>query len=73
MKMYGIRGRHSGELMTWSGRVIVHDNKDEMQFIFEGADIVEVPRSIEPELMISIKHHPDFGSYQWPLEMNVFR
>jgi hypothetical protein len=73
MKLYALQGDVSKDLMTWRGRVIVHDSKREMEFIFRGARVVEVPRDISADMMISIKHHPDFASYQWPLERNKFR
>lgn len=63
-----------GDLLTWRGRVLVHDSKPEMEFLFAGdVRVVECPRDIPPEQTIEIRWHPNLSSVQWPLTREQFR
>lgn len=57
-----------GDLLTWNGRVIVHDSRGEMEFLLAGdVRIVECPRSIPPEQTIELRFHPQFSHHRFPL------
>jgi hypothetical protein len=73
MARYALQGAVSRDLLTWNGRVLVHDSKPEMEFLFAGARVIECPRSIPPEQTLSIRHHPDLASVTWPLNRKDFR
>lgn len=71
---YALRGAVSRDLLTWNGRVLVHDSRPEMEFLFvRGASVVECPRDIPPEQCLEIRHHPSFAAVQWPLDRKDFR
>lgn len=71
---YALQGAVSRDLLTWQGRVLVHDNRDEMEFLFTGdVRVIECPRDIPQEQTLSIRHHPDLASVTWPLNRKDFR
>jgi hypothetical protein len=71
---YALRGAVSRDLLTFGGRVLIHDNRPEMEFLFTGdASVVECPRDIPPEQTLAIRHHPDLAAVQWPLTKEQFR
>jgi hypothetical protein len=56
------------DLLSWHGRVLVHDNRDELEFLLAGAvRVVECPRDIPPEQCLEIRHHPQFAHHRFPL------
>lgn len=71
---YALRGAVSRDLLTWNGRVLVHGDKAELEFLFTGdVSVVECPRSIPPEQTLAIRHHPNLAAVQWPLTKEQFR
>ena len=74
MTRYALQGTISRDLFTWNGRVLVHDNADEMAFLFTGdVKVIVCPRDIPPEQTLSIRHHPQLASVTWPLDRRNFR
>lgn len=73
MRRYGIAGPVSGELLRHRGRVLVHDDRAELEFLLADARVVEVPDWITPEETMPISQHPDMASVQWPLQREHFR
>ena len=72
-KLYAMQGLISKELLTFRGRVIVHNDRSEMEFLFEGVRVIELPPGeFTPQQMLKVKDHPDFSSYLWPLTRNRF-
>lgn len=70
---YAMEGENSHQLLSWRGLVIVHDNRDELEFlIFGKLHSVELPRNFEVENTIWVKDHPSFQSVAWPLERDDF-
>lgn len=62
------------DLLTWRGRVLVHNNAKELEFLLAGdIRIVECPRSIPPEQCMEIRYHPQLASVTWPLDKRNFR
>ena len=63
-----------GDLLTWNGRVIVHDSRGELEFLLTGPiRIVDCPRSIPPEQTIELRFHPQFAHHQFPLRREDYR
>jgi hypothetical protein len=63
-----------GDLLTWNGRVIVHDSRGELDFLLTGPiRIVECPPSIPPEQTIELRFHPQFAHHQFPLRREDYR
>lgn len=74
MSRYALQGAHSRDLLTWNGRVLVHDNRGELEFLMTGdVRVVDCPRDIPPEQTLSIRYHPQFASVRWPLTREQFR
>lgn len=70
---YGIQGPVSGELVTYGGRVLVHDNAAELGFLLPGARVVTVPRDIPTEQTMPISAHPELAGVRFPLDRRDFR
>jgi len=69
--MYALRGSRSGELLTFGGKVIVHDNAAELAFLVKDAWVVRT--EIDPDDAIPIWAHPDLASVSFPLNRSDFR
>ncbi|MGC5565340.1 hypothetical protein ACPYPG_21230 [Streptomyces sp. FR-108] len=72
MKRYALCSE-KGDLLSWGGKVIVHDNKAELEFLMRGVRIVECPRDIPDDQTIPIRFHPDMATVTWPLDRRSFR
>lgn len=77
---YGIRGATSGELLSYKGAVIIHDNPHEMEFILVGTGGAvglpgktpkEVATRIQRKAML-LKDHPDLSHVRWPIQREDF-
>lgn len=73
MTRYGLKGNRSGVLLTYGGRVLVHGNDRELQFLFPGTEVVQVPAGIPEELILPIYAHPELASVRFPLNRKDFR
>jgi hypothetical protein len=74
MSRYALQGALSRDLLTWNGKVLVHDDRAEMEFLFTGdVRVIPCPRDIPPEQTLSICHHPNLASVTWPLRREDFR
>lgn len=63
-----------GDLLSWRGRVLVHDSAAEMEFLFAGdVKVTECPRDLTPEETLDIRFHPQLASVRWPLDRKDFR
>lgn len=75
--MYALYGRGSGDLLTLHGRVIVHDNQREMEYLFPSAVIVKVnERDVKkrsPFEVLPLRDHPGLQHVSWPLNRDDFR
>jgi hypothetical protein len=68
---YGLVGAASGELLTHRGRVLVHGNRDELEYLFPNTRVVRLSDGdIGPTL--PIRDHPDMASVKWPLRRKDF-
>jgi hypothetical protein len=70
---YALQGPVSGELLTYGGRVLVHDNAAELGFLVPGVRVVTVPRDIPPEQTLPISAHPGLAGVRFPLDRRDFR
>lgn len=73
MTRYGLQGVTSGELITYGGRVLVHDNPAELAFLIAGARVVTIPRGVSVEQTLPIAAHPELAGLRWPLRREDFR
>lgn len=67
---YALRGSVSGELLTYGGRILVHGDRGELEFLFPGEGVVPYDGAL-PTMCIA--DHPDMASVTWPLNRKDFR
>lgn len=72
MSRYALVGAHTGDLLTFRGRVIVHDQRHEMEWVFPNSRVVRVADGESLGPTISLKDHPDMASFRWPLRREDF-
>lgn len=70
-KLFAYVGPVSGEILTYQGRALVHENKAEMEYLIPGARVVPLPSYWGEELTLPLKDHPDMGAVQFPLAQNM--
>ena len=73
MTRYGVRGAVSRELLSYGGRVLVHDNVAELEFLLPGQQVVRIPRSIPVQDTLPLTAHPELSSVRFPLSRKDFR
>lgn len=64
-------GATSGELLTYKGWLLVHENKRELEYLFPGLKIVPKPKYYGDDMTMELKDHPDMDTVQFPLEQNM--
>jgi hypothetical protein len=69
--MYAIWSKAASSWISFRGKVLTHDNKGEMEFLFPGSSIRPI-MWVAPDDMLSIKDHPDCATYRWPLRKEDF-
>lgn len=67
---YAMWGKSAQSWITYQGKVLVHDDKGEMEFLFPGA--IVRPITTYPGEALSIKLHPGCEGYQWPIRREDF-
>lgn len=77
-KFYALKANAIGELLSYRGAVIYHDDPNELEWLFQkGVDlrsltVVELPRQLGRPLL-PLKAHPDMQAVEWPLCKDDFR
>lgn len=69
MSRYAVQERKPhGQLLTWNGRVIVHNSRGELEFLLTGdIRVIECPRTVPPEQTIELPFLPQFSHHRFPL------
>lgn len=71
MKRFIMQGIASGEAISLNGRVLVHDNPEELEWLFFGIKVREVGDRFDlPTLQV--KQLPQFEGVSWPLRRSEF-
>ncbi len=72
---YVLVGKTTREPLSYMGRVIVHDNKAELEYLFPYTRVEPLPNYFGDDLTIELKDHPDMDAVQFPIaqHMNQFR
>jgi hypothetical protein len=60
-----------GWVATFKNRVLVHDCREEMEFLFPRHKIVEVTGTSMP--IMWVKHHPQVQSVTFPIDRSTFQ
>lgn len=78
--MWALVGEVSGELISYRGRVLVHDNPAELGWLISGARTVQLqgtsPEEVAERLgrpVMALRDHPDMRVLRWPLDKRDFR
>jgi len=69
---YGLVGASSGQLLTYQGQAILHDNRREMEFLFPNTRVVRVTRGELGQPWMWLKHHPAMERTSFPLQREEF-
>lgn len=56
--------------ISYRGAILIHDNRDEMEFLFPGTKVCQFDGQIDA--VMSIKNHPDLRHVRWPLRRADF-
>jgi hypothetical protein len=64
-------GAVSGEILTFQGRALVHENKQELEYLFPANRVVLLPSYWGEELVLPLKDHPDMDTVQFPLALHM--
>ncbi len=72
---YVLVGRTTKDALTYKGKILVHDNKSELEFLFPNERVAPLPSYVDASLTMALKDHPDMGAVQFPIRdhMNQFR
>lgn len=70
---WALQGERSRELWTWRERVIVHNSREDLEFLVVGAKPVPCPRSIPDEQTLPLHMHPQFAHHKFPLDRRDYR
>jgi hypothetical protein len=72
---YALLGVRSGELLSYGGRVLVHDSRPELEFLFPNRAKTRIVRITDGDLgqpTMLIRDHPAMVSVRWPLRREDF-
>ena len=72
---YCLVGETTREPLSYQGRVIVHDNKNELEYLFPYSRVEKLPSYYGNDLTIQLKDHPDMQAVKFPIaqHMDQFR
>lgn len=73
MSRYAILGDYSKDLLTYQGRVIVHGNREEMEFLLPNSKIVRITDGDLGQPVMKLKDHPGLSHISFPLKRSEFR
>ncbi len=71
-RRFAMEGPTSKSLLSFGGLVLVHDSREDLEFLFAGMKVVELGRQVPDQDTMSIKQHPEMVSVQWPLKREDF-
>ena len=75
MSRYALLGVRSGVLLTYGGRVLVHNNRAELEYLFPNREKAKIIRITDGDLgqpTMSVQEHPALASVRWPLHREDF-
>lgn len=71
MALFALVGKHTTELLTYGGRIITHEDRAEMAYLFPNSRVVEVKPG--EDLVMRLVDHPDMAPVRFPLNRKDFR
>lgn len=74
--IYALRGPTTRDLLTYQGRPIVHDSREEIEWLLPDAHAVAVTeqdlRRRSPLPPLRLRDHPSLSHVRWPLDRSQF-
>lgn len=62
------------DLLSWHGRVLVHNSRPELEFLLAGeVRVIELPHDVPPEQCLELRFHPQFEHHRFPLVRSDYR
>ena len=68
---WAITCSESPGVFTYGGRVLIHDNRYELEFLFPHRQTVDVSHTVLPRMRWA--DHPHMTGIRWPLRREDFR
>jgi len=72
MSRYALVGPTTGDLLTYQGRVIVHGDKQEMEYLFPSSRVVKVSNGDLGQPILQLRDHPGMSQVRFPLRREDF-
>lgn len=70
-RLWALKGGTTGQALTLNSRIVVHDNRHELEWLFPNTEVVDVTNTHMP--VMRLKDHPDMSAVTWPLKKEDFR
>lgn len=70
---YAFVGNKTSELLSYRGRILLHTDPHEMEFLIPGYRVVKVGAEDLAERCMLLRDHPDLATVSWPLRKEAFR
>lgn len=73
MRRYAMVGDVSNEPLSYSGMILTHTDRAELEFLFRGVGrVVELGDQIPEHDCMPVTQHPDLQRVRWPLNREDF-
>lgn len=65
-------GGRSGELLSYGGRVLVHNDRGEMEFLFPNQRVIRLTDGTLGQPEMRLRDHPGLSQVRFPLRREDF-
>jgi hypothetical protein len=72
-RRYALYGEASQSALTFNGKVLVHNDRAELELLFPGVRVVELGSMIPEHDTMQVRDHPSLGAVKWPLNREDFK
>lgn len=62
---FGLYGPNSRDFLTYGGRVLVHHDRAQLEFLVPNTPVRELPPDIPSDQCLPIRFHPDLAAVEW--------
>lgn len=69
---FALVGPRTGELLTYGGRVLVHNSRHEMEWLFPRSRVVRITDGELGQPTMRLRDHPGLEAVRWPLRRQDF-
>ncbi|NUU26113.1 MAG: hypothetical protein HOV68_32125 [Streptomycetaceae bacterium] len=64
-RRYGLYGPNSRDFLSYGGRLLVHHDRAQLEFLVPGTPVRELPPDIPADQTMPIRFHPELAAVQW--------